>query len=67
MELLFNMVIRNNNKSALSKLNINLDNIFWYANYLPYSIDKSEIDYFIMESSDNVNIDKINVLEFQRG
>ncbi len=67
MELLFNMIIRDNNKSALSKLNINLDNIFWYANYLPYSIDKSEIDYLIMESSDNINIDKINLLEFQRG
>lgn len=67
MELLFNMIIKDNNKSALSKLNINLDNIFWYANYLPYSIDQSEIDYLIMESSDNVNVDKINLLEFQRG
>lgn len=66
MELLFNMIIRDNNKSALLKLNINFDSIFWYANYLPYSIDKSEIDYLIMESSDNVNIDKINLLEFQK-
>lgn len=66
MELLFNMIIRDSNKSALSKININIDNIFWYANYLPYSIDKSEIDYLIMESSDNINIDKINLLEFQR-
>ena len=66
MELLFNMIIRDSNKSALSKININIDNIFWYANYLPYSIDKSEIDYLIMESSDNTNVDKINLLEFQR-
>lgn len=67
MELLFNMLIRDANAEALSSLIIDINNIFWYANYLPYSIDKSEIDYLIMESSDNTHIDKINLLEFQRG
>lgn len=65
MELLFNILIRECNEEFFNKLNIH--NIFWYANYLPYSIDKSEIDYLIMESSDNINVDKINLLEFQRG
>ena len=66
-ELLFNYIIREKNSKILSEFNINLNNIVWYANYLPYSIERKEIDYLIMEASDYHNIDKINVLEFQRG
>ena len=64
MELIFNIIIKNNDEKTLEKLNISLDNIIWYANYLPYSLDRSEIDYIIIESSDHTNIDKINVIEF---
>lgn len=66
IELLFNLLIREHNSEALNKLEIDISNIVWYANYLPYSIDKREIDYLIMESSDNINIDRINLLEFQK-
>lgn len=66
IELLFNLLIREHNSEALNKLEIDINNIVWYANYLPYSIDKREIDYLIMESSDNINIDRINLLEFQK-
>lgn len=66
MELLFNILIKTDNSEELKKINISTNNILWYANYLPYSIDRSEIDYIIMESSDKVNIDKINLLEFQK-
>ena len=67
MELLFNYFIKNKNYEVLNKFGIDINNIFWYANYLPYSMDKSEIDYLIMEASDCINVDKINVIEFQKG
>ena len=67
MELLFNYFIKNKNYEVLNKFGIDINNIFWYANYLPYSMDKSEIDYLIMEASDSINVDKINVIEFQKG
>lgn len=66
MELIFNILIRTKNSEILKKVGISSDHIFWYANYLPYSLDKSEIDYLVIESSDHTNIDKINVIEFQK-
>lgn len=67
MELIFNYLIKNNNTEILNDLNINLNNIYWYANYLPYSLERKEIDYLIMEAQDGNIIDRINVIEFQRG
>lgn len=66
MELLFNYLIKNNDAETLSKLGINLSNIFWYANYLPYSLERKEIDYLIMEAQDGIIVDKINLIEFQK-
>ena len=67
LELIFNYSIKNNDKELFKILDINLDNVFWYANYLPYSIERKEIDYLIMESSDKVNVNKIDLIEFQKG
>ena len=67
MELVFNLLVRNKDAKALGQLNISLDNIMWYANYLPYSLDRSEFDYIVLEASDKANVDKINVIEFQKG
>lgn len=66
LELLFNYQIHNNNNEILSQLNINIDEIYWYANYLPYSLTRNEIDYLIMESKDNVAVNKIDLIEFKK-
>ena len=66
MELLFNYIIRSKETKILKNLNINYKEIYWYANYLPYSSDGKEIDYLIMESKDKKVINKIDIIEFQR-
>ena len=67
LEGILNLYFRDNNKEILNQLSIDIDKVVWYANYLPYGLERSEIDYLIMESIDGVNISKINVIEFMSG
>lgn len=63
IEAYFNENIDNSNQ--IKKLFPNT--VTWFANYLPYSLDSSEIDYLVFESIDGINLSKISVLEFQTG
>lgn len=65
MELLFNLKFKEHNASFFKSFNINIDNVLWYANYLPYTVGRKEIDYLILESKDNYVIDKFNLIEFK--
>ena len=66
LEGILNYLIKTRNSHKLSMLNIPIDNILWYANYLPYGLERSEIDYMIMESVDTVNVNKIDVIELMK-
>ena len=43
-----------------------MDKVIWYSNYLPYSIEQSEMDYVIFQSDDGICINKIFVIELQK-
>jgi hypothetical protein len=66
LEGYFNILFRETNKEILSSIGIDWDKVIWYANYLPYSFEKSEIDYLIMESEDGVNVTQYDVIEFTK-
>ena len=66
IEAVFNQEISRHNKEFLSSLDIN-DDVLWFSNYLPYSIERSEMDYMIITSEDGIFYDKIFLLEFQKG
>lgn len=68
---LFNQYINNelngnNETDILEKLGIKGKCIKWYANYLPYGIEGTEIDFMISISEDGENTSEIKVIEFQR-
>ena len=65
IETIFNQEMLNRNRLFFSQIGINSDKVIWYSNYLPYSIEQSEMDYVIIESEDGVNYSKIFVIEFQ--
>ena len=64
LEALFNQEFLNKNSSFFSQLDININNVCWYSNYLPYSIERKEMDYVIIESYDNLAPSLISVIEF---
>ena len=33
-----------------SQIGIDVDKVVWYSNYLPYSIEQSEMDYVLLQS-----------------
>lgn len=63
LEGLLNLFFREKNKKKLVQLNIDCDNVIWFANYLPYGLEKSEIDYMVMESIDGSIVNRIDVIE----
>lgn len=67
LEGLFNQEIVNKNSSFFSQLNIDVDKIIWFGNYLPYSLDKTEMDYLIICSEDGINPSHAFVVEFKTG
>ncbi len=67
LEGIFNQEIRKRNKSFFKVFGIDVENVVWFSNYLPYSIERSEMDYLIMTSEDGFCIDKIFLIEFQIG
>lgn len=64
LETIFNQELTNKNASFFKPLGINVDMVMWYSNYLPYSIERSEMDYVVMESDDNNTVTKISLIEF---
>lgn len=67
LEGILNCCFRDKNKKTISQLSINIDNVNWYANYLPYGLEGSEIDYMVMESVDGINTSRIDVIELMSG
>lgn len=66
LECIMNFLMRERKKDILREIEINVDEVIWFANYLPYGIEGSEIDYMVMESKDGVVINKIDVIEFMK-
>lgn len=66
IECILNQLFRDRRNDKLAELDIVREDVMWYANYLPYGLERSEIDYMVMESVDGVVINSIDVIELQR-
>lgn len=64
LETIFNQELANRNSTFFEQLGIDVNKVSWYCNYLPYSIEQSEMDYVILESEDGENTSKAYVIEF---
>ena len=67
LEGLFNQEIVNRNKTFFDQLDINVNKIIWFGNYLPYSLDATEMDYLLICSEDGENPCEAYVVEFKVG
>lgn len=65
LETIFNQEMAKRNAKFFSQIGVDVKKVLWYSNYLPYSIEQSEMDYVIIESEDGTNISKIFVIELQ--
>lgn len=63
IETILNQEMTDRNKTLFEQLGIDVDKVIWYSNYLPYSIEQSEMDYVIIESDDGFTATKIYLLE----
>lgn len=66
LEGIFNQEMANYNVSFFAQLDIDVNKVLWYCNYLPYSIDGMEFDYVIIESDDGFAYSKIKLIEFEK-
>ncbi len=66
LETLFNQEMSKRNKVFFNQIGVNVDNVVWFSNYLPYSIEQSEMDYVIFESLDNIATSKVFLIEFMK-
>lgn len=67
LETLLNQEMSDRNAALFSQIGIDVDKVVWYSNYLPYSIEQSEMDYVVLQSDDGMCINKIFVIELQKG
>lgn len=67
LEGVLNCCFRDSKEEIIKHLDINVKKVVWFANYLPYGLERSEIDYMVMESEDGENITKIDVIELMSG
>ena len=67
LEGLFNQEIKNKNSIFFERLPFDVNKIIWFGNYLPYSLDRTEMDYLIICSDDGINPSHAYVIEFKRG
>lgn len=65
LETIFNQEMLHKNGMFFSQIGVDVNKVIWYSNYLPYSIEQSEMDYVIIESDDGQCYTKIFVVEFQ--
>ena len=64
LETIFNKEMTNKNTSFFAPFGIDPSKVIWYSNYLPYSLEGSEIDYLIIESEDGIHSSKVYVIDF---
>ncbi|MBE6115648.1 MAG: hypothetical protein E7187_02315 [Erysipelotrichaceae bacterium] len=67
LETIFNQELTRKNALFFRPIGIDVDKVIWYCNYLPYSIERSEIDYMIIQSDDGFSQTQVFVIEFQKG
>ena len=66
LETIFNQEMTNRNQAFFAPLGITTSKVLWYSNYLPYSVEQSEMDYVVIESEDGINYSKVFVIEFMK-
>lgn len=66
LETVLNQEMSARNASIFSQIGIDVKKVVWYSNYLPYSIEQSEMDYVVLQSDDGM-CNKIFVIELQKG
>lgn len=66
LETIFNQEASSRNGAFYNLIGINIEKVIWFSNYLPYSIEQSEMDYLVIESEDGINYTKIFVIDFMR-
>ena len=64
LETIFNQEMSSRNRDFFSQIGIDADKVLWFSNYLPYSIEQSEMDYLVIETEDGSNPSKIFLIEF---
>lgn len=65
LETILNQEMNARNAALFSQMGVDVTKVIWYSNYLPYSIEQSEMDYVIIESEDGVCYSNIFVIELQ--
>lgn len=63
LEGVLNYLFRDKKQDIIQPLKINCNDVIWFANYLPYGLERSEIDYMVMESIDGAIVNRIDVIE----
>ncbi len=66
LEGLFNQKIVEKNAKFFEKFDFDINEIIWFGNYLPYSLDATEMDYLIILSRDGFNPSSACVIEFKK-
>ncbi len=66
LETIFNQEMTNRNGAFFSPLGIDTSKVIWYSNYLPYSVEQSEMDYVVIESEDGIHFSKVFVIELMK-
>ena len=64
LETIFNQEMSANNSSFFKQIGIDVERVIWFCNYLPYSIEQSEMDYLVIESCDNITFSRLFMIEF---
>lgn len=67
LETIFNQEMSKRNEIFFKQIGVDVNKVIWFSNYLPYSIERSEMDYVIIQAEEKNIIDKIFLIEFQRG
>ena len=66
LETILNQEMTNRNSAFFSPLGIDTSKVIWYSNYLPYSVEQSEMDYVVIESEDGIHFSKVFVIELMK-
>lgn len=67
LETIFNQEMSKKNTNFFNQLGIDASKVIWFSNYLPYSIEQSEMDYLIIESEDGYNPSRMFLIDFMKG
>lgn len=66
LETIFNQEMSSRNSNFFRQIGINVSKVTWFCNYLPYSIERAEMDYLVMESDDGFTLSRLYLIEFIR-